>query len=92
MGVATPERRLGKTIESLSPRERAAYYRGMAAHALQLAVTAADSETKAGFVDTASCWLALAVDIETIYLADDERVRRKALSKARRGGYRPRPH
>ena len=83
---------MGKSIESLSPRERAAYYRGMAAQALQLAVTAADAETRAAFVDTASCWLSLAVDIESIYLADDARARRKALSQARRGGYRPRPH
>ena len=61
-----------KSVESLSPQERAAYYRDRAAESLRLATIANDQDAKASFVDNAARWLTLAVEVESFYqrLAD----------------------
>ena len=63
---AYPERRLARSFEALSARERVAYYRGMAAEALRLARAIDQSDQKASFVDCAARWLALAHEVENL--------------------------
>lgn len=53
---------VGKSLESLCPQERAAYYRDMATEALSLAMSASDGDLKAALIDTAANWLSLAID------------------------------
>lgn len=63
---------MGRSVESLSARERVTYYRGMAAEALRLATSTADSDQKANFVNCAARWLSLAHEVENMqgHLAD----------------------
>lgn len=58
------ERHLGNY---LSPHERVAHYRNMAAEALRHAATASDADQKAMYVDDAARWLALAVEVEHVW-------------------------
>ena len=55
---------MGRPLEALPAHQRVAYYRGIAAEALQLATTTEDCDQKASFVDCAARWLALAHEVE----------------------------
>ena len=55
---------MGQSDESLSPGNRIAYYRGMAAEALRLAQAASDDTQKASYLDIAARWNALVTEME----------------------------
>jgi hypothetical protein len=55
---------VGQSDESLSPENRIAYYRGMAAEALRLAQASDEDSQKASYLDIAARWNALATEME----------------------------
>jgi len=71
---------MARSMEGLSSEQRIAHYRNMSAEALRQSQTAENQETKAGFIDNASSWLALANEVEHLAgrLADTSVVRRKS--------------
>ena len=57
---------MGRSVEGLSSEERIAYYRAMSAEALHLARSTNHLTQKAGFLDNAAHWLALAHEVEHV--------------------------
>lgn len=55
---------MAQSDESLPPERRVAYYRAMAAEALQLAQSASDEARKAAYIDIAARWNVLASEVE----------------------------
>jgi hypothetical protein len=76
---------LGQSDESLPPERRIAYYRAMAAEALQLAQTASDEAQKASFLDIAARWNVLAAEVERLLTREAEAARKDASSAQSNG-------
>lgn len=57
---------MGKSVEFLTPDERVAYYRGMAAESLRLSHVALDTDAISSFVTNAAQWTALAKRVERL--------------------------
>ena len=55
---------MAQSDESLPPERRIAYYRAMAAEALQLAQSASDEAQKAAYIDIAARWKVLATEVK----------------------------
>ena len=68
---------MGKPIDKLSDEERIAYYRALALEAAQRAQMANTDHHKAGYLDIAQRWAAIADEVEQLIRRELERAARR---------------